>query len=159
QLQEDRPSGGVGPTAPAAPARLVRQSHRRGPAGGFLLVGLGVLAFRRAVAEVRGPRVADESDGLKAPGPLADPPLPLPPPDERATCLAIHVQAGEELPTPKACGDVDPTFVATPSRLDPAVPDGRNQLAHRVRLHDDRRRYKQKRLPTAIIIRHINMPD
>src|SRR5262249_6215379 len=118
-----------------------------------------MLPLRGAIAEVRGARVADEGDGLTAARHRTYPPFLLPREYEGGTGLAVDVQPGIKPLAPDAGGDVDPSLIALPGRLQPAVADRGDLLADRGRLQDDRGRDEEQRLLAAVVVGQGNVPD
>src|SRR5262249_8742304 len=88
---------------------------------------LSVVPFGGAIAEIGGSGVAHERRGLAPASKPAQSPLPLSVEKERRPSFADDGQTGQELARPHSGSNIDPTMMALPPCLKPAVADSGNR--------------------------------
>ena len=106
-------------------------------------VGVSIIQFRGAIAEMRCAAITDEGDGLAARRHPTDAPRPFAIENEGGPGLAGDFQARKKLRAPDPRGDVDPPLVTLAAGFQPAVADRRHRLPDGSRLQDYGRRQLQ----------------
>src|SRR5579884_423518 len=124
-----------------------------------MIVLCSIDALGCSVTEIRGSWITDKGETLPVRCGLPDAPFALPGEKEGSTGLADHFESGEKMPAPDTGCDVHPSLVALSSCFQPAIADGRDFLADRLRLNDGGGRNEQERFRAAVVVLQGNVSD